>query len=52
MLLIAACGAYCNQCAINGPGYCDPGQCQPGYMYDPATLTCQCASELITYAIQ
>ena len=38
------CGVYCNQCAINGPGLCDPNQCQPGYMFDPASKTCQCMS--------
>ena len=38
----AGCGVYCNQCAINGPDLCDPNQCQPGYMFDQASKTCQC----------
>ena len=41
-MTFTGCGLYCNQCAINGPGLCDPNQCQPGYMFDPASKTCQC----------
>ena len=35
-----ACAANCFKCDINGPGKCDAGQCQTGYVQQTGQTTC------------
>ena len=36
-----ACDPNCVSCKTNGPGKCDPGNCNPRFLFNTSTTTCQ-----------